>query len=55
MTSKQFLEKGIKIAKKIKAHESEIKMLKEVASATGAIRYDTDKVLSSKKIGRAHV
>lgn len=47
MTSKQFLEQGIQIARQIKAHLAELEMLREVATATGAIRYDTDKVIHS--------
>ena len=47
MTSKQFLEQGITIARQIRAHVAELEMLREVATATGAIRYDTDKVIHS--------
>ena len=47
MTSKQFLEQGILIARQIRAHVAELEMLREVATATGAIRYDTDKVIHS--------
>ena len=47
MTSKQFLEQAIITARQIKAHLAELEMLREVATATGAIRYDTDKVIHS--------
>ena len=47
MTSKQFLEQAVKIARHIIAARSELEMLREVAKATGAIRYDTDKVIHS--------
>lgn len=47
MTSKQFLEQGIVISQQIRAHLAELEMLREVATATGAIRYDTDKVIHS--------
>lgn len=47
MTSKQFLEQSIRIANDIKAHCAELAYLHEVSLATGAIRYDTDKVIHS--------
>ena len=47
MTSKQFLEQAITTARQIKAYLAELDMLREVATATGAIRYDTDKVIHS--------
>ena len=47
MTSKQFLEQAISLEHHIKAHLSELDNLHAVATATGAIRYDTDKVISS--------
>lgn len=47
MTSKEFLEQGIKIAQDIDAHNSEQDALHKIALATGAIRYDTDKVIHS--------
>ena len=47
MTSKQFLEQGVRLTRSIRAHLAEAEMLRAVATATGAIRYDTDKVISS--------
>ena len=47
MTSKQFLEQAIRLAKNMVAHRAEIDMFRTVARATGAIRYDTDKVIHS--------
>lgn len=47
MTSKEFLEQEVVIIRQIRAHVAELEMLREVATATGAIRYDTDKVIHS--------
>ena len=47
MTSKQFLEQAIRIEHDMIAHLSEMDNLHTIASATGAIRYDTDKVIHS--------
>ena len=47
MTSKQFLEQAINIEHDMIAHLSELDNLHLIAGATGAIRYDTDKVIHS--------
>ena len=47
MNSKQFLEREIRIAQDLLAHHAELQYLNEVKTATGAIRYDTDKVIHS--------
>ena len=47
MTSKKYLEQAIRLAKNMVARRAEIDMFRTVARATGAIRYDTDKVVHS--------
>lgn len=47
MNSKQFLEQSIVISRDIQAHLEELERLDALSTATGAIRYDNDRVTGS--------
>ena len=52
MTSKQYLEQLLKLSRQMVSHRAEIEKLRTEASASGAIRYDTDKVVHSNTEAR---
>ena len=47
MNSKEFLEQAINLNRDIKAHLAELERLNEISTASGAIRYDNDRVTGS--------
>lgn len=47
MTSKEFLEQAFVLSRDIKAHMAELDRLSEISTASGAISYDNDRVISS--------
>ena len=47
MNSKQYLEQALKLAADIEAHLEELERLQEISTASGAISYDNDRVISS--------
>ena len=52
MTSKQYLEQLPKLSRQLISRRAEVIRLREEASASGAIRYDTDKVVHSNTEAR---